>query len=121
MDETATSSAINTARWAVSEGQTEAVAWVVHGDISDKNHGVIATVPRYHGWRGTVWVERDKDVSERNAQLIAASPKLLDECEIQLGNWQMLLRGEWDGSNPGILNAIERLQSVINETKGKAT
>jgi hypothetical protein len=56
---------------------------------------------------------------KEEAKLFAISPMLLEECKIQLGNWQMLLDGSWDGSNPGILNAIERLQTVIRQAHGK--
>jgi hypothetical protein len=56
---------------------------------------------------------------KEEARLFAVAPVLLEECEIQLANWQMLLSGEWDGSTPGIVNAIERLQTVLNQAYGK--
>jgi hypothetical protein len=58
---------------------------------------------------------------KEESTLFAVSPMLLKECEIQLGNWQMLQIGEWDGSNPGILSAIKRLQSIINQAYGKTS
>jgi hypothetical protein len=56
---------------------------------------------------------------KKDAQLFAAAHVLLKECEINLGNWQMLLNHEWDGSTPGIVCAIERLEAVINQAYGK--
>lgn len=56
---------------------------------------------------------------KEEARLFAMTPVILKECEIQLENWQMLLSGEWDGSNPGILSAIERLQTILNQAYGQ--
>ena len=56
---------------------------------------------------------------KEEAQLFAMVPMLLKECEIQCENWQMLLSGEWNGSEEGIHDAINGLQTVINQAHGK--
>jgi len=55
---------------------------------------------------------------EEDARLIASAPGLLDECKIQLENWQQLLSGQWDGSEKGIKAAMSALEEIISTATG---
>lgn len=59
------------------------------------------------------------DQQEANARLMAKAPRLLASCKSQLQNWKDLHSGEWDGSEEGILCAIENLEAVIAEAEGR--
>ena len=56
---------------------------------------------------------------KEEARLFAVTPTLLKECETQLENWRRLRSGEWNGSEEGIHDAINGLQSVINQAHGQ--
>lgn len=95
---------------ATSPAKPEKTPWISEADESDF----------YRVVNSESVVIAHKCVKEE-AQLFAVAPMLLKECEIQVENWQGLLSGDWDGSEPGILSAIDRLRRVINEAYGKAT
>ena len=56
---------------------------------------------------------------KEEARFFAMLPDLLKECETQRENWRMLLSGEWNGSEEGIHDAINGLQTIINQAYGK--
>ena len=53
------------------------------------------------------------------AVLFAASPMLLEQCEIQLERWRSFRRGEWRERTKDADAAIESLQRAINQAYGK--
>lgn len=95
-------------RWSVHRSQCEDVYNnEEHYCIEDDNeHLLIAEI------EGGL-----SDEAYAKAILMASAPHLLEACQTQLENWEMVLSGEWEIDKEGVQLAINNLKHVISRAQ----